>query len=557
MSVATKIDLGPIPAASKDAAQVVFQGNDADDPRLVSGEVLPATPTRPGIITTGGASDLEGSGAAPIVGSLRGLQIPKLTLPNEGDSLIVVGAPDGSEQSFRYGPAFGGVDARTGTAENIDKNSTNKLVTFNNAGAQAVTLKDAVGAAFFCMIESLGVGVVTLTPESGTIKNGSSSAGSLVVTKGFLWKLGADWRFVDTSGGGGGGTWGSITGTLSAQTDLQSALDAKLDDSQLDTDSTFAANSDSKIASQKAVKTALAAKMTNPMTTVGDLIVGGTSGAPSRVAAAAVGKVWASNGVGVAPSWQDVAGLGLTNQALFFGTSAPGISVSLRQSAIANNVSSLAYTSSVISGNLMVLVFSSESTLPTSISDSLASSWSKIDDQTGTRQITIWYATAPSSGANTVTLSGHTLSFSQLCVMEFVGLQKAFDVKAKQYSNTSPATLSLTTTVDSDVWLMAIAAFHSANTFTSSDMTLINQLNGSDATGVFYSILGLPGTYTKNIAIGGSSTDNSPNIAVALKPIVVSIGADGDYYVNLANAVLYKRTAGVWGTVSSIPIIVH
>ncbi len=54
---------------------------------------------------------------------------------------------------------------------------------------------------------------------------------------------------------GGGGTWGSITGTLSSQTDLQSALDAKLDDSQLDTDGTLAANSDSKIASQKAIKT--------------------------------------------------------------------------------------------------------------------------------------------------------------------------------------------------------------------------------------------------------------------------------------------------------------
>ena len=34
------------------------------------------------------------------------------------------------------------------------------------------------------------------------------------------------------TGGGGGGSWGSITGTLSAQTDLQAALDAKLDDSQ-------------------------------------------------------------------------------------------------------------------------------------------------------------------------------------------------------------------------------------------------------------------------------------------------------------------------------------
>lgn len=97
-------------------------------------------------------------------------------------------------------------------------------------------------------------------------------------------------------GGGGGGTWGSITGTLSDQTDLQSALnakqnalgftavantttingyalsanvtltksdiglsnvtnDAQLKASNLDTDGTLAANSDSKIASQKATKT--------------------------------------------------------------------------------------------------------------------------------------------------------------------------------------------------------------------------------------------------------------------------------------------------------------
>ncbi len=49
-------------------------------------------------------------------------------------------------------------------------------------------------------------------------------------------------------------TWGAIGGTLSDQTDLQAALDAKLDDSQLDTDITLAANSNTKIASQKAVK---------------------------------------------------------------------------------------------------------------------------------------------------------------------------------------------------------------------------------------------------------------------------------------------------------------
>jgi hypothetical protein len=37
---------------------------------------------------------------------------------------------------------------------------------------------------------------------------------------------------VDVIGGGGGSSWGAITGTLSAQADLQAALNAKMDDSQ-------------------------------------------------------------------------------------------------------------------------------------------------------------------------------------------------------------------------------------------------------------------------------------------------------------------------------------
>ena len=49
--------------------------------------------------------------------------------------------------------------------------------------------------------------------------------------------------------------WGDITGTLADQTDLQTALDAKIPASYLDTDGTLAANSDLKIATQKATRT--------------------------------------------------------------------------------------------------------------------------------------------------------------------------------------------------------------------------------------------------------------------------------------------------------------
>jgi hypothetical protein len=41
----------------------------------------------------------------------------------------------------------------------------------------------------------------------------------------------------------------------------------------------------------------------NPLTTAGDLLVGGASGAPGRLAAVATGAVLASAGVGTAPTW--------------------------------------------------------------------------------------------------------------------------------------------------------------------------------------------------------------------------------------------------------------
>lgn len=48
--------------------------------------------------------------------------------------------------------------------------------------------------------------------------------------------------------------------------------------------------------------------MTNPMTTVGDLVVGGTSGTPARLAASTASYVLTSNGAGVAPTWQESSG---------------------------------------------------------------------------------------------------------------------------------------------------------------------------------------------------------------------------------------------------------
>jgi hypothetical protein len=56
------------------------------------------------------------------------------------------------------------------------------------------------------------------------------------------------------------------------------------------------------------VTIAAASGLTNPMTTAGDIIVGGSSGTPTRLAAGTSGYVLTSNGAGVAPSYQAASG---------------------------------------------------------------------------------------------------------------------------------------------------------------------------------------------------------------------------------------------------------
>ena len=115
-----------------------------------------------------------------------------------------------------YPVALTGTDTYTGSLQGLDA-YTGKIVfvTFENANTGASTAN--IG----------GLGAVTIRKDvSGTWT--ALSSGDIVAGK--LYRLYHDGtRFqIDLGGaGGGGGAWGSITGTLSSQTDLQSALDLK------------------------------------------------------------------------------------------------------------------------------------------------------------------------------------------------------------------------------------------------------------------------------------------------------------------------------------------
>lgn len=81
------------------------------------------------------------------------------------------------------------------------------------------------------IVAQKGVGQVTVVPDSGVtvldagslVSRTQNSTFSLVKESTNTWRIAGDLG----AGGGGGAAWGDITGTLSNQTDLQAALDAK------------------------------------------------------------------------------------------------------------------------------------------------------------------------------------------------------------------------------------------------------------------------------------------------------------------------------------------
>ena len=106
------------------------------------------------------------------------------------------------------------VNSQTGTSYTFFFSDLGKLVTFTNSSGISATLPTAGSAGFsagwIVDIENLGAGVVTLTPQSGTI-DGLSSLG-ITQNQGLrVVSDGANWKTQRGMGGGGGGnTYTSI-----------------------------------------------------------------------------------------------------------------------------------------------------------------------------------------------------------------------------------------------------------------------------------------------------------------------------------------------------------
>lgn len=136
--------------------------------------------------------------------------------------------------TYIKGPAliegFTTITSAAGTTTLTVASETKQIVT--GATTQTIVLPDAttlpLGRKFLIINKSSGD--VTVNDGSGallvTVVGGTQAEVHLRVAGG----VAGTWDVLESSAGGGGGTWGSITGTLSDQTDLQTVLDAKADE---------------------------------------------------------------------------------------------------------------------------------------------------------------------------------------------------------------------------------------------------------------------------------------------------------------------------------------
>lgn len=136
--------------------------------------------------------------------------------------------------SYIKGPAliegFTTITSAAGTTTLTVASETKQIVT--GATTQTIVMPDATTLP-------LGRKFLIINKSSGNVTVNDGSGGLLVTVAGGTQaevhlraggSLAGTWDVLESSAGGGGGTWGSITGTLSDQTDLQTALNAKADE---------------------------------------------------------------------------------------------------------------------------------------------------------------------------------------------------------------------------------------------------------------------------------------------------------------------------------------
>lgn len=236
---------------------------------------------------------------------------------------------------------------------------------------------------------------------------------------------------------------------------------------------------------------------------------------------------------------------------LLSGTSDPGVpTVTPVQGAASVAVQTLAFGSSVTSGNCLVLVAGWQNgtgvTLDT-VTDTLGTTFAATSGGTEVAGMhgTIYVGKATASGADTITWTKASSTAQVTAIGEFTGTTCVVDTSAALNASQP----SVTTTVAYDELINGYLVHSNTNTCgTTGTGICYKGATGNNSVELGYQpTSATPGANTATLT--SSFPTNTVFVTVALEPsAVASPGVDGNWYVNTTTGVLWgPKTAGVWG----------
>ena len=195
----------------------------------ITGRVLVSTltPTAPGDLTTKSYVDTaiaSGGGGGAAWGGITGTLSAQTDLQSALDAkLSLTGGAITGDVTFDSGNFI--IQDGNNTTKLLNSNGYNSFRSYSSGGSERLLMSMQRNAGI--VLYHGGAQMLTTTTNGISITGRAITNLTTPVTANELTSK----DYVDTAiaaAGGGGAAWGGITGTLSAQTDLQSALDAKL-----------------------------------------------------------------------------------------------------------------------------------------------------------------------------------------------------------------------------------------------------------------------------------------------------------------------------------------
>ena len=208
----------------------------------------------------------------------------------------------------------------------------------------------------------------------------------------------------------------------------------------------------------------------------------------------------------------------------------------------------LAFSSNVTSGNVVVIGAQCQNAAISSVSDSLSTSYTLVDvNSNGNGGGSTYIGTLASSGGDTITANGTGgCANLSIAISEVHGANGVVDVHAKTSATTGPP--SVTTTAAADLLILVTAVGNNSASFTATLPSVVDA-NATSGNAIFigHQPANSIGAYTPSVTNGAGNFQSSFTIALEA-PGVTSPGVPGSFYVNTTTGVLWgpKTTGGVW-----------